>query len=891
VAVIVSQAAIRRYSAFHSMVCGTVIQIWSASQGLFLRSPKSCCRYALCLHWTTISFLTFSILIGTPSSPHFAASEFFMLANASVVATYMDGTAYGPQEPEEQKQNEGLKAGNVNKQKKEEQEREIPKELRRRWLRLINEQPYDVVEIRGVPKPIKVRPTLPRPFRPKDYPSRRRFRLHRIEGRGRTRFTLTAREIKRVTHFEEILEKEARAAIAVGAFDWALELIDRLRRYNPGWGKVTEMLTELGVARVERMLAAQSPRFDEALSLCQQLAAEHADDSRVQHIFRKVVVLRVRSALRDGDYPALWDAIHAYRRFYSLDEELTAVERKLWSEAGKLVGEAELAMSQGLEERRRALQILAKARLVYPDYPGLDRLIEEARRSYPVLVVGVSELPKVFEPLGASSLVEHQACQLIFDRLTDWDITGRQLMRGPFVSKWQQRELGKVHEIELRHDLFWSDGRRVTAYDVSSSIELWRNPKARNYDPERARFIGATRVLDPFRIEIRLRAAHVRPYDLLSLFILPRHKVVEPPAPDSAFSQTPVGTGPFRVGRDRSDQLVRFVVNTRFRDMGQGLPYIKEIRFRQFVNRGTALRELENGNVHMVTWLGPEDVIRFSKLPGRFEVQRYLSNSVYILAFNHRREPFDNRDFRRAVLLAINREAILRQYYHAGEGGLAHRVVTGPFPTHSPAYNQEVPLEGQNLALAASLIKELIKGGQFSNRLISLKYPLGDRTLEKAASQMRKDLMKAGLRVRTEAKLPRDLRREVIDQHDFDIVYWRLDHRNVLYNISSLFDPASTGRGGTNFMGYTSSRLEALFERLRYEQRPLELWQIQRQIHRLLYDEVVFVPLWQLDNYIAYTTNLSYRVSGDKLASRRRYRLPIHPYYLFSHVEGWYLEP
>ena len=179
-------------------------------------------------------------------------------------------------------------------------------------------------------------------------------------------------------------------------------------------------------------------------------------------------------------------------------------------------------------------------------------------------------------------------------------------------------------------------------------------------------------------------------------------------------------------------------------------------------------------------------------------------------------------------------------------------------------------------------------------RTLTLMYPLGDSAVEKAASQMKKDLQRVGLDVKTEAKIEADLMHEVIHQQDFDLVYWRYDHRNVLYNITPLLDPDPEQQkpGGTNFMGYQHPELAKLFSELRQEQRPLELWGIQREIHRFTAREVVFVPLWQLDNYIAYTSKLVYRASDadSSLAANAR-QVPIHPLYLFRKTEGWVLEP
>jgi|GEM_PF-3488400 len=752
---------------------------------------------------------------------------------------------------------------------------------------------FDLVYLKGQREPMKVHATLPRPFvlAGAGTLELRQYRPERPGGGGS--IGVPAGQIARVELFEDLLVREGDRAMQRRDFTAAFDLFARLVKTNSTWPGAKEKLFNVFFQQAE--LAVKQRDFDTAIGLCLQLRDEDRKTPGVQSLLRKACLERADEALKSNDYATAREYVNVVFRSYPTDGEATRFqEERFVSKAQAHVAEARRAIDGPLDDQRRAVGMLLTARHIWPDIPNIDRLIDRAKRNYPVLNVAVFDEPGTFEPLGAQSLSEHQACQLLYDWLFEPDESGGQFFQGAIISSdgWTRSALDMKHHFTLKTGHRWSDGKPVTAYDVEASFRLQRNSRAENFDPERARFMGEVAVEDPFSLSVELTRQHPRPLSLFSIPLLPAHRVTEPPARGSEFARHPVGSGPFLVGKPDAPQQTKFLPNPEFRGAALGQPFIKEINFHGYVNSGAAVRDMDEGKAHLMTRLNPLEVTRFNKLTGQFEVRNYLSNSVYWIALNHRREPLGDLRVRRAMLLAIDRQAILTQYFQAGPGGLAHRVITGPFPIHSPAYETKLEPAPKDETLAKQLVEEARRNGKLPERTLSLKYAMGDDAAERAASQIKKELLRVGLDVKTEAKIESDLYNEVINQQDFDLVYWRFDHRNVLYNIAGLFDPDQREPGGTNFMGYQNPELTKLFSYLRQEKRPLEIWQHQRNIHRYLNREVVFIPLWQLDNYIAHTSKLLYRqAAGDPAAGPSTFQLPIHPLYLFRKTEGWYLEP
>jgi peptide/nickel transport system substrate-binding protein len=753
---------------------------------------------------------------------------------------------------------------------------------------------FDLVYLKGQREAMKVHATLPRPFvlGAAGTLELRQYRPERPGGGGA--IGVPAAQIARVELFEDILVREGDRAMQRRDFAAAFDLFARLVKMNSTWPGAKEKLFNVFHQQAQIALEQKPPDFDTAIGLCLQLRAEDRKAPGVQTLLRKACLGRADEALKANDYATAREYVNVVFRSYPTDGEATRFQQdRFVSKAQAHVAEAQKAIDGPLDDQRRAVGMLLVARHIWPDIPNIDRLIDRAKRNYPVLNVAVFEEPGTFEPLGAQSLSEHQACQLLYDWLFEPDESGGQFFRGAMIPSdgWTQSALGTKHHFTLETGHRWSDGKPVTAYDVEASLRLQGNPRAENFDPERARFMGEVSVEDPFSLSVELARPHPRPLSLFTIPLLPAHRVTEPPARGSEFARQPVGSGPFLVGKPDAPQQTKFLPNPQFRGAALGQPFIKEVNFHHYVKSSAAVRDMDEGKAHLMTRLDPLEVIRFSKLTGQFEVRNYLSNSVYWIAINHRREPLSDLRVRRAMLLAIDRQAILTQYFQAGPGGLLHRVITGPFPTHSPAYETNLEPLPKDETLAKQLIEEAKRTGKLPERTLSLKYALGDSAVERAASQIKKELQRVGIDVKTEAKIESDLYNEVINQQDFDLVYWRFDHRNVLYNIAGVFDPDQRQPGGTNFMGYQNPELTKLFSYLRQEKRPLEIWQHQRNIHRFLAREVVFIPLWQLDNYIAHTSKLLYRQSAADAAAGSTHQLPIHPLYLFRKTEGWYLEP
>ena len=215
----------------------------------------------------------------------------------------------------------------------------------------------------------------------------------------------------------------------------------------------------------------------------------------------------------------------------------------------------------------------------------------------------------------------------------------------------------------LRDDVFWHDGRRTTAHDVKFSYDLARNPETGFPNPDFWKYYGEATVPDSFTFRVKLRP-HTDFLDPWRAFApVPRH-VLQDVAPSKLSShpfgtQSPVGNGPFRFVSHAQDQNWVFEANPRFpRELG-GRPYVDRLVYRSIPEPTTILTELLTGGVDY--YIAPtSEHAQQIRASDRARLVTFPDRSYTYIAWNQRRPPFRDTRVRRALAMAINRQAIIQ---------------------------------------------------------------------------------------------------------------------------------------------------------------------------------------------------------------------------------------
>ncbi len=122
------------------------------------------------------------------------------------------------------------------------------------------------------------------------------------------------------------------------------------------------------------------------------------------------------------------------------------------------------------------------------------------------------------------------------------------------------------------------------------------------------------------------------------------------------YNSNPIGTGPYVFDEWQSGD---FAVLSAFEDYWQdGYPNIEEIEFRVLPNETTKTDQAETGEVDLVDFIPPARVDSVQEADG-VSVEMMPGVESARVDFNFAVEPFDDRDVRRALAWAVDKETIL----------------------------------------------------------------------------------------------------------------------------------------------------------------------------------------------------------------------------------------
>jgi peptide/nickel transport system substrate-binding protein len=213
----------------------------------------------------------------------------------------------------------------------------------------------------------------------------------------------------------------------------------------------------------------------------------------------------------------------------------------------------------------------------------------------------------------------------------------------------------------LRDDVRWQDGNRTTAQDVALTFRHALDARSAYVDAAAlAHFARDPEVVDSLTIRFRLR----RHPDFLEAFFLlpplPAH-VVGDAAPEELarhpLGTSPVGNGPFRFVR-RSGQEWVFEANDAFPEALGGRPLLDRLVYRTIPEQTSLIAEILTGRIDLAVSIRPPQVAQLERSDDVRMVNFAVPNWIF-LALNTRLPAFAERDVRRAIALAIDRQALV----------------------------------------------------------------------------------------------------------------------------------------------------------------------------------------------------------------------------------------
>ena len=146
-------------------------------------------------------------------------------------------------------------------------------------------------------------------------------------------------------------------------------------------------------------------------------------------------------------------------------------------------------------------------------------------------------------------------------------------------------------------------------------------------------------------------------------------------------NQQPVGTGPFKFVAYQKDAVVRYKAHD---DYWAGKAAIDDLVFAITPDNSVRYQKLKAGECHLMPYPNPAD-LEAMKADSDLVVMEQEGLNVGYLAYNTTVAPFDNANVRKALNMAINKQAILDAVFQ-GSG----KVAKNPIPPTIWSYNDAI---------------------------------------------------------------------------------------------------------------------------------------------------------------------------------------------------------
>ncbi len=147
------------------------------------------------------------------------------------------------------------------------------------------------------------------------------------------------------------------------------------------------------------------------------------------------------------------------------------------------------------------------------------------------------------------------------------------------------------------------------------------------------------------------------------------------------FNQQPIGTGPFQFVAYQPDAVIRYKA---FADYWKGKTQIDDLVFAITTDQAVRQQKLIAGECHVMPYPNPADVESMKANPD-LQVMEQEGLNVGYLAYNTQQAPFDNAMVRKALNMAINKQAILDAVFQG-----AGQAAKNPLPPTMWSYNDDI---------------------------------------------------------------------------------------------------------------------------------------------------------------------------------------------------------
>lgn len=324
-------------------------------------------------------------------------------------------------------------------------------------------------------------------------------------------------------------------------------------------------------------------------------------------------------------------------------------------------------------------------------------------------------------------------------------------------------------------------------------------------------------------------------------------------------NQQPVGTGPFRFVDYQQDAVIRFQANP---DYWGDKPKIDDLIFAITVDPTARIQRLQAGECQVASYPAPADVAGLKADPNLTVMEQPGLNVAY-LAYNTLTPPFDKPEVRKALNMAMNKQAIIDAIFQ-GMG----QVAKNPLPPAMWGYNDAVVDDKYDPEAARKMLDEAgVKDLKMKIWAMPVSRPYMPNA-HRTAELIQADLAKVGVDVEIVSyEWGEYVKRARDKDRDGAIILGGTSDNGDPDNLISYFFSCA-GVGGANFANWCYQPVEDLIQKARVTSDQAERAKIYEEMQVLIKEQAPWATL----DHSTVALPMSKNVTGfvmDPLGSHR----------------------
>jgi peptide/nickel transport system substrate-binding protein len=427
-----------------------------------------------------------------------------------------------------------------------------------------------------------------------------------------------------------------------------------------------------------------------------------------------------------------------------------------------------------------------------------------------------------------------------FSTLTLYD-AGFQKISGDLAESWSFAKDGKSFTIKLRKDVKWHDGQPFTANDVKFTLGLIKDPDMASLFAVRLGDVVSIKATDEHTVVLELANMDASiPDALTSIMMLPQHLLAKYTTKElrtSDWWRNPVGTGPYKWTKYLPDQYVELSANP---DYFRGKPKIAKLVNRYYKDSSAAAIALAAGEIQY-TYL-TLDQVKENQSSHAFNVISGPSQVLNYIGINNNDPRFKDVRIRQAILMAIDRGAIIKNLY-GGNAQPGQCALT--LPKFVPA---DINKYEASPAKAKALLDEAGWARLNKGEPLEILTYYNDQVSKDVIATMQSMLAQVGINLK-----PRFVDAptfgQLVDAGKFSLVFAGAGNGPDPSTLMPLLHSAYAPPKGVNRMRVNLPELDKLFDAGQSEVNEAKRTDIYKQMCRVTNAQLPWIPLWVANRY------------------------------------------